>query len=263
MVLRKIRVILFFFVLVACFFPALAQGEFIKTGAEAAAGVSNLTEKVTQGVVHHTLNPAVPTVRWAQIVNLPGWPRVQVLTSTSSEAKVLSGRLLFGTEQRNYVTLDNSLQLYVPKSFAAPGKHVFRGLRLKNLNELEHIARSGMEVEKTHHEAIFCDYELSTPLSHSILTWGQLMCAGLVDTDLTFPVLVKIPLTPEFLKENPMDLAAGFVVFRQDVPAHRMSIMALLEINNRPGWYEVKLFNDKLLLTPEPSQKVDGILDLW
>ena len=145
----------------------------------------------------------------------------------------------FGTEQ-----------YFAPRDLVGPEKALFRGMRMRNIADLQNLFINGLQTDRVilYSRKIFTSPDPLTALVYAVPNVG-------VDADL--PVLVKIPLTPEVQSQILWeDYNRAF--FGQDIPAAYISdIWVLLDVNGKPDWCKAVLRDGKPVLIPGYGQLYD------
>lgn len=162
---------------------------------------------------------------------------------------------------RARISNDDEMQLFIPQSFAQRDNVLYRGLRLHNTEELKNILTRGMETDKTHHHIIYVSPNVSVALEY-VFPHQTARLLG-TDTSEALPVLVKIPVTPRLLKENPPTKLpedfGGRRVFYNDIRPDEISEVAVfITVDNVSGWYLVTWENGQLVFTPAPLETIRG-----
>ena len=130
----------------------------------------------------------------------------------------------------------DDLELY---STVSGGSIFHRGMVLSDLQSLKNVLTKGLEWKKTSYNRIFASRYLSVALDHAYINPGQL------------PVLVQIPETDRLSYSNVIGGDDWTVTFGRDIPVDMLSnVRAFLRINNKPGWYDVKLQDDTFIFSP-------------
>ena len=238
-------------------FPSLAQeGKLIKAGVE--KGIV-LAEQVGREAAKAQL--ASPKMFALNFVNMPATvTALSVQTQLMLHPKELTALQL--SPENNTVQAEffptkhldrrmpefDDLELYGVMGFRSQGPSVYRGVVLKDLQELENLLICGMEIDKTGYDGIFTSRYLSVALDYAHRQYGNI------------PTLVQVPVT-DFLLTRRMRGDMMEDVFNMDIPAYMISnVMVFVKINGKPGWYDVKLQEDKLIfsktaLWPEDMQQ--------
>ena len=267
--MKKLQVIIAFCVVSIGACPVFAQkGKILQAGLNAAEHApQNITQNIGRELQRTTLQSARSNApQMARIINLPDMPQVQVRLDDSYPAgSEVEARLLFRNELYRNVGLAESLHEHMPVAFTYPKKEVFRGVKLAKLGELENLLRNGMELDKSHYKgSIYCGYAPTTALDYALPTEESFIYENWAEPDMTFPVIMQIPLTEQLLQENPLDPLEDWAVFHKTIPADRISnIVVFLEINGKQDWYKAGLENNRLLLTPAPPAATKGYVELW
>jgi len=249
-----------------CFFPAFAQeGKLIKAGADAAN--NGLAQQVGRQLTEQTLHAAkVPNTVLAQISNLPGKPLVQVRMEAplSTVMQMVPARVLVPSQA--YDAINPGSYLRLPTVFTSPEKAVYRGLRIRKLNDLRTMLTEGMPVQKTKFGVVYGSYAPSVALAYALPPGEWAVYENLHEIDLELPVMVKIPVTRGLRIFNAPQ-STGFaneVYFYENLRAKRISdMMVFLEVGGKPGWYKVVLEKGKLVFVPAPVTDIPGYIDHW
>ncbi len=255
--------------MILCFSPLYAQRwRGLTPWKKPAVRTHVLRNKVRRAAVRPvTQTVSLPKVRVAQITNVPGKPMVNVrLPETAvSNSPVLSARILKPIELHRNISLEKSLQLYMPEAFYLPDEAAYRGMRLDEWDELKNLLINGLQVGRTHYGMIYTAKFAAAALSYAVPDHEMCVYESLLEEDeFRLTVITKIPLTSEVLSLSVPDHRTGWLTFGKDIPAFMISdVMIFLEINGKPDWYKVTLEEGNLLLTPAPSKKVPGILDSY
>lgn len=180
-------------------------------------------------------------------------------TPVSSTGEVF--QVLPDDELRATISNDDEMQLFIPQSFAQQDNVLYRGLRLHNTEELKNILTRGMEIDKTHHHIIYVSPNVSVALEY-VFPHQTARLLG-TDTSEALPVLVKIPVTPRLLKENPptklQEDFGGRRVFYNDIRPDEISEVAVfITVDDVSGWYLVTWESDELVFTPAPLEIIRG-----
>ena len=169
--------------------------------------------------------------------------------------------VLSDAKLRLAISNDPNMELFVPQFFTQTDQVLYRGLRLHNTEELKNILAEGMRIDKTHHNMIFVSPNVSVAMEYMFPRLAAQLFGN--DSPVALPVLVKIPVTPRLLQENPplkpeVDFG-GRRIFEKDILADDIAEVAVyVKINNVHGWYTVTLENGELVFTPAPAATIRG-----
>ncbi len=184
--------------------------------------------------------PAVP----AQLIMTPA--EAQKLT-LAPDAKLVQAEFFPSRKLERHTKEFDDLNLYSTLSGVNPT--FYRGMVLSDLFALKEVLTKGLEWKKTNYNRIFASRYLSVALDHAYINHGQL------------PVLVQIPETDRLIFNNVMDGDNWTVSFGRDIPADALArVMVFLKIGEKPGWYDVKWQDDKLVFSRVPTD-LDEILE--
>ena len=258
----------FFTALLVCFCTEIsfAQNLVGQAGKTVAQGLPDVPAKVAQALAKNGVASSLVPV---QITNLPAaisatqaWVAVPT-SEIPAAAQALSARVLPVDELRQAVSNDRKMKLYVPSALISGKYTLYRGLRLQNTDELQNILTHGMEIDKTHHHTVFVSPNISVALGYMF----PHQTARLLGTfeEEALPVMIKIPVTQQLLRENspqkPQEEFGGRRVFYQDVPAEQISdVFVFLEVNNQLRWYKAVVEQGQLIFIPVPSKALSGWL---
>lgn len=154
---------------------------------------------------------------------------LRLLTGADVTAKVFPTGLLSG-------------QFYAPVSLPSLEPVAYRGMSLKNLEELRYLLTNGMEVSK-----------VSYSMSGKIFFSGSMYVAGL------FARHAKEQLAVVVKFKAPEDIslyhAQQSYYTQTDIPPTAIKeVFVFLEVQGKPGWYKAALQDGQLTLTPAPSK---------
>ena len=118
----------------------------------------------------------------------------------------------------------DDLDLYSLLGYRQHGVSVYRGMVLKDLQELKYLLVYGMQIGKTEHDCIYTSRHLGVALDYASRYYGNI------------PVVVQVPVT-DFLLTRRVRMDIMEEAFNMDIPAHMISnVMVFLKINkNRAG----------------------------
>ena len=221
--------------------PTFAQkGNVVKAGAEALT--RRLPQQVEAQIARQMLGK-IPAVQFAEISNLVGCPLVQVqlLESVSVPGNGLLQARVMGAEELHDI-LHTPRQMYVPLSFArALPQELYRGVSLDNLGDLETLLKDGIKTDKTRRgNGIFAGSNLPASITYALPEpW-----------ETSFPVLMRIKPTDQFLQDNPPAHFKSEWVFFEDIPADMIpDVLVFVKVNGEAGWYKAQLQGGKVVLT--------------
>lgn len=229
---------------------------------------SAVTRTVTRQAAASSLGSSARAgIQLVKITNLPGMPLVQVRVPEESvpSQQVQPAQVLPPSQVHKSISLvkDMSAQLYVPSALAEPGMALYRGLRIKNLKDVENILLRGMEISKSRFSKLYFSYYPDVALGYTLPPeeWATYEDIGEIDFEL--PVLVKVPVTIRLLEKNtPHDDGTETILY-QDLWADMIShVFVFLKIGEKTDWYEVVLEGGKLLLKPTPTTNMPGWIDM-
>lgn len=258
--------IIFCLLLLMSLSPAFAQGSKVGQTGIKLATQSDIALKVGQQFGKRVLARAtdVPTVTaLARISNLPGSPLVQIqLPQTAQSAigeKILSVHTLEGQQLPDLVSKqDSQVYVHIPTRFNSGERALYRGLHLRNLDELKNILVNGLECNKTLCSQIFFTNRLYGSLGYA---------SGLPYTDKErylprLVVLIQIFVNrPLVLSKFRRALYDEYV--SKNLPADKLTdIMVFLEVNGQWNWYKVILQDGEIVFQQTPNAKVN-VSDLF
>lgn len=230
--------------LVTCFcviLPAAAQKN---------VKLSPILARVNQYAQVNTPQSIPLTVKTLKIINLPTRPSVHLLFDTplprKSSVRLVPPRqvypLLYKLGQR---------KMFVPRDIVNSTKALYRGMALKNIDELKNILTIGLEIQKSNFtKRIFAACDPLTAILYAQPT-------HLYDAKADWPVLIKIPITPALKQYAPVQFATT-EAFQKTIPASAISdVWVLLEVNQKADWYKAVLANEEILLFPAHGQLQD------
>ena len=242
----KKAVIIFTFMIL--FLPAPAQeGKPIKAVFKARSSAA-LTEVLGKQVARQAVSmPKIPVEKWVRIGNLPGSPtvRVRLLLTRNllTVPDVLSARVPEGNDMARQVFSENWTKLSVPLSLNGPEPALYRGMRLRNLEELTHILTHGLEINKTRFPALFFSSLVADAVGYS---------AGYRESNIS--VVVKVPVQPDMLGAFKRYWVNEYV-FPYNMPADKLSeVMVFMEVEGKGNWYKACVDKQGLLLEAVPSR---------
>ena len=244
--------------LIACISPAFAQGgKVIKAGAQAARGTTALTQQVSRQVAKH-VGATSHVILPLQFVNLPASgtapvvPAQLIMTPAEAQkltlapdAKLVHAEFFSPRKFERHMKEFDDLGLYIVVNVRHPT--FYRGMVLSDLSSLRDVLTKGLERKKTNYNRIFASRYLSAALDYAYINPGQL------------PVLVQIPETDCPFFNVGEDIWS--TSFSRDIPADALArVMVFLKIGEKPGWYDVKWQDDKLVFSRVPTD-LDEILE--
>lgn len=232
------------------------ENKIIKGATSAAQHVpampQQVLDKVRCAMAANATNPAGRTL--VQITNLPGAPKIPLkvtpsLTSASG-ATLLSARAVTGNELTARVFLERWKSLRVPEAFNRDEDALYRGMWLKDLNQLQYILTKGLEVRRTRFPGIFFTNFFADAVQYSAGLYGN------------FSVIIKVPVTADMTDPLKPDMQIKLrkylireYLFMQDLPADKISnVIIFLEIDGIGNWYKVTLENGEMVLEQVPSK---------
>ena len=254
-----------YFIMLACCLCAVSgfaqRGNLLKEWL----GLFN-RQAATNAVTKTAAKRTIPhEIRFAKIDRLPGTPLVQVrVPSSISLGEILPARVLPPSQVYRSVSLGQRSNFYVPSAFDPSERAVYRGIRIKKLTDLENLLRKGMEIRKSSFPQIYAAHTPGIALDYALLQEEWAIYENIHDIELELPVVVRIPITPKLLSNNPFHNDATEVTFSRSVRADMIpDVMVFLEINGKADWYKAVLENNKLVLISTPTAYVSWIDFLW
>ncbi|MBR4682469.1 MAG: hypothetical protein IKP06_04115 [Elusimicrobiaceae bacterium] len=257
-----------------CAFPACAQWRTLsgwtswngRTGwngvRKSAASAPRVAGNVEKAVTRALVQVKPPMATHIQITNLSGKPFVKLATPLpvkngvlGNPFPILQARVLSGEENYKHLLPDRGgffPPVYVPEALNAQEEAGFRGLKLYNLRDVQHILEYGLEYRKVtakmENKIYFAD--------------GVYHAAGYItDNDssyLELPTLVRFKLLPD--KSNiyanvSLFFDLNYYYWAKNIPSgYIQDVMVFLEVEGVPGWYKATLENGELVLAPAPSR---------
>lgn len=205
-------------------------------------------------------------VQLAQIANLPGSPLVPVCLPEGSDpsVEVLRAQVLPPNQVYKSISLvkNSKAQLYVPSALTEPGMALYRGLRIKNLKDVENILLRGMEISKSRFSKLYFSYYPGVALGYTLPPEEWAFYEEIGEIDFELPVLVRVPVTIRLLEKNTPYEDGTETILYQDLWADMIShVFVFLKIGEKADWYEAILKDKKLLLKPTPTTKTPGWID--
>lgn len=247
-----------------CAFPAWAQWRALSgwpglRGAIVAA--PRAAENVERGVARAMVKRTPPLATHIQIMNLPNKPLVKLGTPLTvkngvpgNPFPILQARILSGEENFKHLILPGSgffPPVYVPEALNTQEESGFRGLKLYNLQDVQHILEHGLEYNKVTEEMRYKIY-----FANGVYRAADYITDG--SSYLELPTLVRFRILPD--KSNMYASISLFCDlnyyywFRNIPPGYIRDVMVFLEVGGEPGWYKATLENGALVLTPAPSR---------
>ncbi len=253
------KFLFFLFIICFCVGPSFAQrGKLIERVVKFATQ-RGLASRIAQKIRVRTVSSPL-----AQISNLPGTPLVQVRMPQVGQITspvILTAQVLSAAEIATYVG-GTVGQIYIPQVLTQMRPSWYRGMKLKDIQEVENILVNGLEVAKSSYPGdIYTSSSARIALSYAIPT-GLALRWGTPDA-LIIPAVVSIRPTAEELER--CDLHSSTMryehVAREDIPADMLQdVVVFLDINGKPDWYQAGLEGGKLVLTPTPTAREKGFL---
>ena len=266
--------LIFLFIIGLCAFPVCAQWRTLsgwtywsgRAGwnrlGKSAASSPRVAGNVEEGVTRALVKIQPPMATHIQITNLPGEPLVKLGTPLpvingvpGNPFPVLQARIMHGEENDKHLFRRNGNgffpSVYVPEALNTQEKAGFRGLKLYNLRDVQHILEHGLEYNKVA-EKMGCKIYFADGVYHAAghMTDGSRY--------LEIPTLVRFQLLP-----NEINIHASISLFgdlnyyywwRNIPPRYIQDVMVFLEVGGVPGWYKATLEKGELVLTPAPGR---------
>ena len=248
-------------------FPARAQGRALSGWTawnglrKSATSASRAAGNVQRGITRALVQVKPPMATHIQIVNLPEKPFVKLATPLpvidgvpGNPFPILQARILSGEENYKHLHSKGGFfpPVYVPEVLNTQEEAGFRGLKLYDLQDVQHILEYGLEYRKVtakmENKIYFAD--------------GVYHAAGYItDNDspyLELPTLVRFKLLPD--KSNiyanvSLFFDLNYYYWGKNIPSgYIQDVMVFLEVGGEPGWYKATLENGELVFTPAPSR---------
>lgn len=212
--------------------PAFAQlGRGVSTGAKSVSLVETLRRAAAQKVLESS-TPAIKAVAPPQ--NFP--VRVALPQQTHS---LLMAQLVNSDKFLDEVFPIQGLR-YLPQTFTDGTPALFRGMSLSRVEDLKNILQKGLERNKSVYSVLFFSGNIDEALSYA------------TEEGPAIPVVVKVEMTSQLMRHRPpyYDMADNYI-FTRDLPSPFLTkVVAFLEVDGKPGWYEAVLENDEVVFLP-------------
>ena len=194
---------------------------------------------------------ALPGLESANLMHSPQMPQVPGLIphadvpSVSVEVELIPrtevyNRIFWNSSEGNFA----DRRVLVPHGVVGSEKALYRGIRLRSLDELKNILVNGLETDKgvVRPGEVYTSFDPLRALNYTIPSQG---------INANLPVLMRIPYNSS-LQQYLSSQDHYVIIFEEDLPASVISdVWVLLSINDRADWCKVVLLEDgKLAFVP-------------